>query len=396
MNYQHDPTWCMGSGEKFKIFWKDQLLFRISDQNPSVPGIPNFLLKLLRCYGLIENSNKNCFYRTAGIVFRFIIISISLSVLLSACIQYNTRSLKMECGTIGSYILTLAVYFAMNRKKELLKTIINKLRRFPLRNRDLKLNLFTFTLCSMPAIYSVSIILTCNKRWTAKYHAYGYEVEQPIAQMLLIGIKTFLNALVYPTFTNLVALVFCALCQRCCLLIKSLTQDILRISPNAFGPSAQMEILRRQTKINNILESIQEIFSLPSFFIFATHFMSCANIIGWLLCFDLASYKPHMFTQSIFFGVNAFGCLVAILWIVGGLPVQMQKLKEAFYKKAHLRLLILGNLEEPQLKREFFDMPEFVFTGCEVISFRRRTILAFFGTLLTYTVLVINMKDHRP
>ncbi|GFQ84327.1 uncharacterized protein TNCT_697041 [Trichonephila clavata] len=256
------------------------------------------------------------------------------------------------------------MYFTIHRKKELLTTTVNKLSRFPLLTRDVKKNLSAVILCSMTVIHSISILLTCNWRWTARYHAYGYEVENSYPQFSIISIKTFLKAIVFPTFTNLVSLVYCTLCQRCCLLIKNFTVEVLKTSPNAFGPSLQMEILRHKTKIDDVLESIHETFSLPSFFIFTTHFLTRANIIGWLLCFDLADYKPHMFTQTIFFGSNAFGCIVVTLRIVGGLPVQMKEFRDVFYKKSHLRLLIVGNMDEPQLKRELLDMPEVPLTGC--------------------------------
>ncbi|GFQ64198.1 uncharacterized protein TNCT_213421 [Trichonephila clavata] len=330
VNPQHYPRSL--SEEKFKMFGKNDFLFRISDQTPLVSGFPSVLFL---CYcGLIGKSNKNCSYRAAGVIFKILIISVSLTVLTSALIQYNGHSLKIVLGTVCSYVLTLAMYFTIHRKKELLTTTVNKLSRFPLLNRGVKKNLSAAILCSMPAIYSNSILLTCNWRWTARYHVYGYEVENPYAQFLMISVKTFLNALVYLTFTNLVSLVYCTLCQCCCLLIKNLTEEVLKTSPNAFGPSQKMEILRHKTKIDDVLESIQETFSLPSFFIFTTHFLTYANIIGWLLCFDLADYKPHMFTQTIFFGSNAFGCVVVTLWIVGGLPVQMKKFRDVFYKKS--------------------------------------------------------------
>ncbi|GFT19409.1 uncharacterized protein NPIL_408911 [Nephila pilipes] len=244
----------------------------------------------------------------------------------------------------------------------------------------------------MPVIYSISMTMATNSKRAAKFSAYGYNVEQPLAQIVLVSIQTFLNAILYPTFTDMITLLYCTLCQNCCMLINNLTYEVVCISPEAFEPSKQMGILKRKMSIDKVLENIQETFSWPSFFIIASNFSSCITVIGWFLYYDLKTYHTRTITESIFFGVSAFGSLAYILWVTGNVPISIKKLKDAFYEKAHLRLLILRNLEESQLKRELLEKPEFVLTACDIISLKRSTVLSVFGTLLTYTVLMINVK----
>ncbi|GIX75016.1 hypothetical protein CEXT_555741 [Caerostris extrusa] len=73
-----------------------------------------------------------------------------------------------------------------------------------------------------------------------------------------------------------------------------------------------------------------------------------------------------------------------------GVPIELNEFKAVFYKKAFVRMMSSTTLEEPKLERWLFDKPHFVFTGCDIVSYRRSTVLAVVGTLLTYTVLVIN------
>ncbi|GFU09683.1 uncharacterized protein NPIL_325911 [Nephila pilipes] len=236
--------------------------------------------------------------------------------------------------------------------------------------------------------------LTVPGEIAAKYDSFGYTVENPVAQILLVSIKTFTGAIVYPVFTNIVTLIFCSLCQHCCTLIDNLTQDVLKIPPEAFGPHQQIDVFRHKARIDDVLENLQAIFSLPSFLIIVANFLSCGSIVGWFLHFSLGSYEPFMIVESVFNGFNAFGCLVTVLWTAGSLPIRMQKLKEAFHNKSHLRLFTMQNFEESQLRRELFEKPDFVFTGCDMISYRRSSVLAAIGTLLTYTVLVITSKSE--
>ncbi|GBN28605.1 hypothetical protein AVEN_170186-1 [Araneus ventricosus] len=252
----------------------------------------------------------------------------------------------------------------------------------------------------MPVMYSISMTLTSDKRVSARFEAYGYETENVLVQVLLIYTKSFLYFLVHPTLGNIVALLYCTLCKRCCTMIQVLTKEILHTSPKTFGTAKQIQILRRKAKIDDVLEHLQKTFSVPTLLIVVGNFLSCATVLGWFLYADSSKYQfdkmnkvNEIIYESLFYGLSSFGCLTGILWVAGGLPVQMQRFKEAFCKKAHLRLICFENLEEPQLKKELFEKPEVVLSGCDIIFFKRSTVLAVFGTLLTYTVLVVNAKD---
>ncbi|GFS51213.1 uncharacterized protein TNIN_486081 [Trichonephila inaurata madagascariensis] len=115
----------------------------------------------------------------------------------------------------------------------------------------------------------------------------------------------------------------------------------------------------------------------------------CGSVTGWFL---IESWNDSLFpwkAETIFYGINAFLCVVSILWVAGALPIQMNKFKETFHSKTHARLLYYHTKDEMYLKRDLNE-PDFALTGCEMISYKRSTILAFIGTLLTYTVLVVN------
>ncbi|GFR19172.1 uncharacterized protein TNCT_3411 [Trichonephila clavata] len=116
----------------------------------------------------------------------------------------------------------------------------------------------------------------------------------------------------------------------------------------------------------------------------------CGSITGWFL---IESWNDSLFpwkVEATFYGINAFLCVVSILWVAGALPIAMNKFKENFHSKTHARLLYYHTKDELYLKGEVVNEPDFFLTGCEMISFRRSTILAFVGTSLTYTVLVVN------
>ncbi|GBN85332.1 hypothetical protein AVEN_145675-1 [Araneus ventricosus] len=239
----------------------------------------------------------------------------------------------------------------------------------------------------------MSITLTCNREQTTKSNTYNYEVKNPVAQVLLINVIYFFRFFVHLVFTDLIALLFCTLCQGCSAVIISLTEEIQQMPPETFGSLEQMDILGRKAMIDAILMNIQNIFSVPSLFIIAQNFLSCATVIGWHLYYHSKSYRSDGLIGSVCIGVNSFGCLAVVLWFVGGIPIHLQKLKDAFYRKERQRIILLQKQGLLQIRGELFESSEFAFTGCDIIPYRRSTFLTIIGTLLTYTVLVVNMKD---
>ncbi|GFU33343.1 uncharacterized protein NPIL_173901 [Nephila pilipes] len=242
--------------------------------------------------------------------------------------------------------------------------------------------LITFAL---PIMYSITTTLACNKTSTSKFFAYGYELKSVTAQMIVISIKTFLLFLIHSTFPFLIAILFCNLCLSCSSSFNCLTQKVLQYPPKEFGLSEQVDILQGKAKIDDILDNMQDIFSLPSLLVIMSSFLSCCTVLG----INLNGINSNgLATSVLFFGVPNLVSLIAVLWTAGGLPVEQHKLKGAFYKKVHIRFLMLRCSEEPQCKREILDKPEFVLNGCNIFSYTRSSILAAVGTLLTYTLLV--------
>ncbi|GFR05978.1 uncharacterized protein TNCT_668871 [Trichonephila clavata] len=79
-----------------------------------------------------------------------------------------------------------------------------------------------------------------------------------------------------------------------------------------------------------------------------------------------------------------------MLWMAGETTIKERRFREIFYQKAQSKMLSAGNAEEPRIERWLLDKPEFVFTGWDIVSYRRSTVFAVLGTLITYSVLVVN------
>ncbi|GFU01996.1 uncharacterized protein NPIL_162831 [Nephila pilipes] len=167
--------------------------------------------------------------------------------------------------------------------------------------------------------------------------------------------------------------------------LNNLLKDIVKYTPEEFEQSKQLDILKKKAKICRVLQNIQTVFSLPIFLIIVANFLMCSSLLGGVLI-KIQFDEDNMVVM--FYFINAILCIITVLWVAGSVPVEMSRFKEAFHQTTQERLLYYHTTEELHLKMDLFIESDFVLTGCNILSFRRNTILAVIGTLLTYTVLV--------
>ncbi|GIY02592.1 uncharacterized protein CDAR_292021 [Caerostris darwini] len=186
------------------------------------------------------------------------------------------------------------------------------------------------------------------------------------------------------THLNLLTLLYCSLCLYCSSSINSLADKVARYSPEEFVPFLQLDILRRKVKIDALLHDIQNMFSKPSLLLMMANYISCIYCLGLLLIF----YDIHI--QLLLVCAIHFICIVSVLWSAGTVPVALNKLQEVFQAKTHSRLLSVRTSDELQMiliKKEFIDKTNFALSGWDIVLYKKSTILAFVGTLLTYSLL---------
>ncbi|GBM08801.1 hypothetical protein AVEN_995-1 [Araneus ventricosus] len=74
-------------------------------------------------------------------------------------------------------------------------------------------------------------------------------------------------------------------------------------------------------------------------------------------------YSFNLFIHWMFCTVNIFGCLLITFWVAASVPVELSTFKDAYCKKAHMRMLEAGMNEGPKLERWVLNKPDFVLTG---------------------------------
>ncbi|GFT73400.1 uncharacterized protein NPIL_511381 [Nephila pilipes] len=347
-------------------------------------NLPSLLLSVLHLTGLVQKLNKGLELRNAWLVFYVLLLFKNLDMLIISIVNFNGGiSFKTNLLVTITLFSNFMMWHSIRHRKNDLTSVlrmIDPLHPFIYRKRT---NIMVLIIFTFPIMYSFATILVCDRTSTSILYAYGYELKSVSAQIIVICIKTFLQFLIHSTFPFLIAILFCNLCLSCASCFNCLTRKILQYSPEEFGLSEQIEILKQKAKLDDILDNIQIIFSLSSFLLITSNILSCCTVLG----INLNGINRRL-TSVLFYGIPNLVSLIAVLWTAGGLPVEQHELKEAFYKKVHLRFLMLRCSEELQFKRELLEKPDFVLNGCNIFFYTRSSILTAVGTLLTYTLLV--------
>ncbi|GFT10281.1 uncharacterized protein NPIL_699161 [Nephila pilipes] len=353
--------------------------------------MPNLLHCFLYLFGLLQTPHNPKQKITLIILMSFMFLIMMDNLGTNVQVMYENSSVwDINSAFFICSILPFASWFAMRLKREHLTKVLQKLEDISSDTFKTKTNCLVIILCLMPLLHSILILATSKNNHYMLSTLYGYAAKEQWAQISILFLKSFFSFLAYPIFNNLIALLYCTLCMRCCVVIEQLTSEVWECPPKTFGASTQIRILTRKEKIDDILDRIQNYFSNSSFFIILANILSCFCILGALLKETPGERQINNIISYVFYSTNSFGSITGILWIAGGVPILLDKFKNEYFKKAHRKMLLTPLPEEPKLEKWLFDKPDFVFTGCDIFSYRRSSLLAVLGTLLTYTFLIIS------
>ncbi|GFR05975.1 uncharacterized protein TNCT_668851 [Trichonephila clavata] len=350
----------------------------------SNPYLPCFMHRIFCWIGFIKETNDKIFYRITSNLFKLILIFVNVDnwviILRGNDPSYLVHSLTL----IGTYVLASGAWYAMYLKRKRFSNLIIKLKELFLTTNKKHGVIFMFNMCCVPVVLTMITIVTHYDNY--EYFIYGYKIHINPAVLLVVVFKNILHTFVFPALTNVIALLYCIMCGHISNSIYQLSQDIIKYSPSNFDASKQVKKIKEITHIEEILDAIQNIFSVPTFLIVFANLFTCAHILSLYL--KQSNHTVLSYMEWVLYASNAVSCLIAILWIAGGVAIEERKFKDLFHKKAKLRMLLVESPDEPRLERWLFDKPDFVFTGWDIISYRRNTVLAVIGALITYTVLI--------
>ncbi|KAG8180008.1 hypothetical protein JTE90_020963 [Oedothorax gibbosus] len=280
----------------------------------------------------------------------------------------------------------------MRYKRKQLSTLLRNMKQLSPPSNFSKIKVLVSVFLLVPVVCSLSMA-NGNRPILISQLFYGYKIEHSYAQFFLIAIKIFLISLAFPTFTNIVALFFCVLCHQFCLLLRALTNETNACQPIHFTASKQLTILQKESEIDNVLAMLQDYFSVTSLLVFGAYFLCSVSTLGYYITTAYTTLDISIGLMLTMYAVCSLAGMMSILYVAGGLSIELNRFKSAFCRKLQERMFLRQGIEEIRPYRGPFDKPDFEFTTCGILNYNRSNMLTVVGALLTYTIIVFNSKD---
>ncbi|GBO06842.1 hypothetical protein AVEN_197680-1 [Araneus ventricosus] len=315
------------------------------------------------------------------------------NLILPLILRQELSDLKWILPFFNSYFFGLLIWFALRRRRKVLSDLLVLLQEIQPFAYTINHTFLVAFICSIPVIQTTLTFITSISTQGPSIYTAMYGIQNPWIEAAVKCIKSFLLTFIFPTLPNLVTLLYCILCERICKSISSLTYEIQTMSPEEFSMTRQINVIRLKGKVQDALDIMQKGFSVPIFFISVAYFSSCCSILGMFVSVDIRLLDFPVIVSFALTLANAFIGLLACFWVAGGVPIETEKYKGAFCKKIRQRLLQRRNLNEISFQKLDNDQSIFVLSGCNVIHFRRSSVLAIIGTIITYTLLLLRDED---
>ncbi|GFT02548.1 uncharacterized protein NPIL_605531 [Nephila pilipes] len=300
---------------------------------------------------------------------------------------------KSDFAYVFSYISTTVAWYIMRYKRKRIARLLYYVKDVNIILYEKPINTLVAINCAMPMIITAAMIYIVGDPEILRYYVASYDFNESWITIAFMCMEICVYYMVLPSANNIMSLFYTSLCWGCSVHINKLTKKIEQFSPEEFGLSEQIEILKSKKKMDDVLHHIQNEFSEQFFFTILAGVFTCSFVAGGLLTNDFGEHPVVTQLDYMYYLINSISCIALTLWIVGRIPIEMKKFHHTFYERTQERLLrCYSSMTELQLKIDFLNEPDFVMTGCDILPLRRSTILALIGTLFTYTVLFMSLS----
>ncbi|KAF8788159.1 hypothetical protein HNY73_009691 [Argiope bruennichi] len=306
---------------------------------------------------------------------------------------YELKWTLERCLSITS---SMCLMFTVFHKKAELTAVMKKAY---MKNSapEKKINALVGCILVSPLIYSLGMLLACavgkDKRGFL-FFFYRSPVEDNRLKYSILFWKSFLYHFLYPTYSNLVILVFCTICHRMSLTIKNLSIEVERCPPKAFTTIAQIRCLKCETEIYKTLEELQTNFSIAIFIACAGNFLYCFSLLSQVMMFSFRQNASTYQADSVVFSITVVVPLIVMFWIPEWIPEEMENLNRIIRFKYEMRASS-GLVSRNSTVEKWLLEGKIILSGCNMIFLRKSSILSVLGTALIYGLLLMSLELRK-
>ncbi|GFU05883.1 uncharacterized protein NPIL_273781 [Nephila pilipes] len=374
------------------------------------------ILRVLSCTGinLFEEQAKKSrdfAFRIFGMCFTLFLhlSSIDYWIMSYFNLKSNWHEYQVVLSLVFSNNASLLLWHVLYRKRRYLRILLEKMEAIC--DSHLVVSLFEKTLINciilfgifiVPLTYSSISVYLMNQNDTSDYYSfftYGRKVSNFTTCLnAYLFTKSLMTSLLEPIFTSCVTFIYCLLCYRSCRLLVEFRKRIVNLLSSGSKPSREVlkQLIVDYGRLCRVLERLQCVFSLPSFLLTIVDVMSSFTILASSLLYTPEEITGPMIAENAFTLMTSAMLIIALIAFAAQIPVTMSTIRMCLQKIQEKRVVTecQGTLEDSRFRllQILKERPLVILSGCDIIYFTRITIVTVLGTLLTYGLLIIQLK----
>ncbi|GBN64714.1 hypothetical protein AVEN_254642-1 [Araneus ventricosus] len=310
-------------------------------------------------------------------------------------VKVNGYEWKWALERVLSKTSSILLVLSINGKREEFTAALRKANFMNNPKPKPKINASASFILASPFIYALVLLLASEigkDELGFHYFYYGIPVGNKVFKYFILYCKSFLYYFLFPTYSNFVILMFCAVCYSNSLSIRNLCQELEIYPPKAFTTSIQIRCLKSRRKIHKMLDKLQACFSFLSFVACAGNFSCCFALLSQIILYSFSDSALAYQADTVMNSIIVTAPLIMMFWIPETIPMELEKLNKIIRWKYEMRASSGMVCENPSVEKLLLEEKIFVVSGCNLISFRKCHILSVFGTALTYGLLILSFE----
>lgn len=354
------------------------------------PHVYKFILMFLSLFG-INNSTSRIRHVFSFILKAFMIIIFLDSIVLILMNEHISQWM-MIFELSSSSIFSFVSLFTLHRNREKLNLLLSTIDKCFKFTKKRRYNVFSTCILILLPVQSIALLATFYVDGDAYYfdfYTYNATFKYEWMKFVIVYIKQLALYISHPILPAVLAALYCKLCNQCCSALEGVIHRMEQCKPMEFTAQTQKMFLNSRETVINMLDDIQDVFSVVSFTVCCAHFAGCLGAVAFFTTIGGIS----MVVEALFMAPLSLFCLCWIFWTGGGVSMQMQKFREVFNKQLENRAEFA--FESTSLSRMYSLDEDYEMSGCGLIIYNRHAIIDVLASILTYGLLIMSIELRK-
>lgn len=365
-------------------------------RNPDYLREYGLLYKCFESIGLLGDTEVSAKKKALNFFFYVLVLVIYVDYLFMCLINYPTY-FKLS-GTYFPYFLpnslSILTFYIFAKRKEKIMRVLELLQLRKITREENNINKMFLFIILLDAFYCITFIGISFKeptflRW------YAYKTENSISLKYYIApVRFCAHAFLNPFFIQSVSVLYCELCRRSTAILRHNRFTAESLLSRQFSKEDVLNHIQNRRKAVDNINALQNTFSLFATFLCFATVGCCFTVISYFLNYE-GKVKNSAIYESIFYFFVPLINLLFITECASTVPREMQSYSEVVSKIAETESFDKISIQNSNMARSFLHEPKVTLSASELFFFTRKLSLSVIGSMLTYSLLLVNFLFNK-